>query len=118
MPDPLLLALVEGRAGVQRIDEIVQVEGLNGIILGPNDLSADLGRPGDYACAAYQEALAAVETATFSAGLIMGTRPHPGFPGRRLLERGHRFLLASADAIALRNGFAADLLELKDGLQS
>src|SRR5258708_35343492 len=113
--DPLLLALIEGRAGVQRIDEIVRVEGLSGIVIGPNDLSADLGKPGDYDCADYRRAFVAVETAALAAGLIIGTRPHPGFPASLLVERGHRFLLASADAIALRNGLAADLLEAKNG---
>lgn len=47
-------AQIETRAGVENIDEILSVEGVEGVFIGPNDLSDDLGCIGDnqpiYAC--------------------------------------------------------------------
>ena len=41
---PLLLAMVETRAGVERVDDILGVDGIDGIFIGPYDLTLSLGR--------------------------------------------------------------------------
>lgn len=38
-----LLAQVENRAGLEALDEILEVEGLDGVFIGPSDLAADMG---------------------------------------------------------------------------
>jgi 4-hydroxy-2-oxoheptanedioate aldolase len=106
-PQPLLVALIEGSRAVERIDEIAAVEGLGGLVIGPYDLLADLGGGGDFALPAYQAAFAKVETAALRAGLILGSRPHPGYPLDRLIAGGHRLIVLSADILALRDGFKA-----------
>lgn len=42
-----LIVQVENRAGLEALDDILQVEGLDGVFIGPADLSADLGYMGD-----------------------------------------------------------------------
>ena len=42
--DLLLLVQVESAAGVEAIPEIAKVDGVDGIFLGPYDLSASLGK--------------------------------------------------------------------------
>ena len=42
--DLLLLVQVESAAGVEAIPEIARVDGVDGIFLGPYDLSASLGK--------------------------------------------------------------------------
>ncbi len=45
-----LLAQVENRKGMAALDEILAVEGLDGVFIGPSDLAADMGfigRPGE-----------------------------------------------------------------------
>ncbi|WP_319824832.1 HpcH/HpaI aldolase/citrate lyase family protein [Thalassovita sp.] len=42
-----LLVQVETRKGVDSIDEILKVQGVDGVFVGPADLSANLGHPGD-----------------------------------------------------------------------
>jgi 4-hydroxy-2-oxoheptanedioate aldolase len=111
---PLMVALIEGTQAVQRIDEIAAVEGLGGLVIGPHDLSADLGGSGDFANPEYQAAFAKVETAALRAGLIVGSRPHPGYPLERLIARGHRLIVLSADILALRDGFKAHLASARE----
>ncbi len=43
----LIFAQIESRAGLEAIHEIVQVEGVSGIIVGPNDLACDMDCIGD-----------------------------------------------------------------------
>lgn len=38
-----MLAQVENQKGVDALDEILTVEGLDGIFIGPSDLAADMG---------------------------------------------------------------------------
>ena len=42
-----LLVQVETVAGMQALDEILAVEGVDGVFIGPSDLGADMGFPGD-----------------------------------------------------------------------
>src|SRR5579862_2458025 len=46
--NPLLLAMIEGKAGVEAVDRILCIEGIDGVVIGPHDLAADLGRPEDF----------------------------------------------------------------------
>ena len=40
-----LLVQVESKAGLEALDEILEVEGIDGVFIGPADLSVDLGYP-------------------------------------------------------------------------
>ncbi|HCV27783.1 MAG TPA: aldolase/citrate lyase family protein [Dehalococcoidia bacterium] len=42
----LVVAQIESRLGVEKVDEILSVEGIDCVTFGPNDLSASLGYPG------------------------------------------------------------------------
>lgn len=52
-----VMALVETRAGLEAIEEICNVEGLLGIVIGPFDLSVSLGLAGDYMTDEVQRAI-------------------------------------------------------------
>jgi 2-keto-3-deoxy-L-rhamnonate aldolase RhmA len=106
---PLLLAMIEGQKAVERIAAIIATPGIDGLVIGPSDLSADLGRPNDFANAAYAQAFRHVERSAADARLVFGTKPHPGFELWRLLAAGHRFIIAAADVTTLRDGYRAQL---------
>jgi|SRR5579871_1150852 len=106
---PLLLAMIEGAEAVSAISAIAATPGLDGLVIGPYDLAADLGSPEDFSTPTYRKAFAEVERAALHAGLLLGSRSHPGFPIARLLDAGHRFILLSSDAAALRDGYRAHL---------
>jgi 2-keto-3-deoxy-L-rhamnonate aldolase RhmA len=115
---PLLLALIEGGKAVAAIDAIAATPGLSGLVIGPSDLSADLGCPNDFTAPAYTAAFVRIEQAAASAGLFLGGRAHPGFPIERLLDAGHSFLIAGADITVLRDGFHSQLAAARDRRES
>jgi 2-keto-3-deoxy-L-rhamnonate aldolase RhmA len=110
---PGLFALIESRAAVEAIDEIAATPGLSGLVIGPQDLSADLGCEGDFADQAYVAAFGLAEAAARAAGLVLGSRPNPRYPATRLIEAGHRLILLGADIAALREGLGAMLTAAK-----
>ncbi|MDB5582296.1 MAG: 4-hydroxy-2-oxo-heptane,7-dioate aldolase [Bradyrhizobium sp.] len=106
---PLLLAMIESGTAVEEIEAIAGVPGLSGFVVGPHDLSADLGCPGAFDDPGFDAAMAAVEAAARRHGLILGSGATAIYPVDRLLAAGHRFLLASTDIRAMRDGLAAHL---------
>jgi 2-dehydro-3-deoxyglucarate aldolase/4-hydroxy-2-oxoheptanedioate aldolase len=58
-----VIAQAEHVAAVKAIDEVAATEGLDGVFIGPFDLSASLGRPGQIGDHAVQEAIGHVRAA-------------------------------------------------------
>lgn len=52
-----LLAQVENRAGLAALDDILTVEGIDGVFVGPSDLAADMGFIGQAGAAEVQDAV-------------------------------------------------------------
>jgi 2-dehydro-3-deoxyglucarate aldolase/4-hydroxy-2-oxoheptanedioate aldolase len=102
---PLLFAMIESGKAVSAIRAIAATEGLSGLVIGPGDLAADLGCTEGEPTAAFREAFEAVEQAGLAAGLIVGTRPYGRTSVARLLQRGHRFVIAGSDIGTMRDGF-------------
>ena len=101
---PLLLPMVETRAGLDHLDDILGVDGVDGIFLGPYDLALSLGQESVLA----GEVVSAIESVigrTGGAGRITGI-----FTGNRELTRrlpAVDLLGVDTDAAALRAGLKA-----------
>ncbi len=52
-----LLVQVETKAGIDALDDILAVDGVDGVFIGPSDLGADMGYPGDSRAAPVQAAI-------------------------------------------------------------
>lgn len=94
---------IEHIDGVENIDEILAVQGVDAVIIGPYDLSASLGIPGELdhpdVIAAQRRILAACETYRVVAGIHV-VRPDAGELIARFRE-GYRFLAYSLDITML-----------------
>lgn len=70
----LLMVQVESPKGLAALDEILAVEGVDGVFIGPSDLAADMGHPGKPAAtevkAAVLDALTRIRGAGCSAGVL------------------------------------------------
>lgn len=112
-----LLFLIESALGVANADDILGVDGVDGVFIGPSDLTADLGRPGDFSQPAYAEAVARIEKAAAASGKIVGTGPHPGFPLEALVARGHRLLLVGGDMSLVRQAMTSQVASAKAAVE-
>jgi 4-hydroxy-2-oxoheptanedioate aldolase len=92
-----LLVQVETKLGLENLDAIAAVEGVDGVFIGPADLSASLGhreRPaGPEMLAVIEAAGARIQAASKAAGVIMSDEAL----ARRFLATGFSFLAVGSD---------------------
>lgn len=99
-----LLVQIENLAGLEQLDAIIEVEGVDGIFIGPVDLSASMGYLGN---PGHPEVQAAVENAILritKAGKAAGILSSDPTLSRRYLELGARFVAVGVDTSILMSG--------------
>jgi 2-keto-3-deoxy-L-rhamnonate aldolase RhmA len=85
----LLIAQIETVAGVDAIDEIVAVDGVDMLWIGHFDLTTSLGTPGAFNSPAHAAATERVLSAAKRRGLPVGTLANDVPDGRALLAAGY-----------------------------
>jgi 2-dehydro-3-deoxyglucarate aldolase len=109
----LCIVQVEHIEAVNNLEAILAVDGVDGFIIGPYDLSASLGRPGDFENPEFTAALARIETVGQASGKVRGIHvvepDHAALRAR--LAQGYTFVAYSIDTrmldVACRAGLAA-----------
>lgn len=104
--ETMLIPMIETPDAVAIAAEILAVPGVDGLLIGSNDLCTDLGIPGQYDNPLYQEAVTEVVLAAKAAGKPVGIG---GIGGRQdLLEKwfamGASWSLSAADGSILQAG--------------
>lgn len=99
-----LLVQVETRAALDRLEEIATVEGVDGVFIGPADLSASLGFPGQPqhpdVVAAIEDAIGRLRALDVPAGILALDQE----VAHRCIALGTSFTALSVDITLLRNG--------------
>jgi 2-dehydro-3-deoxyglucarate aldolase len=102
---PLLIAMIEHRRAIDKLDEILAVEGLDAIMIGPYDLSASINLTAQFTHSDFLQAMAEILRKCNDAGIAAGV--HVVQPSKVELEQrlneGYRFLAFSIDAVMLEN---------------
>jgi len=113
----LVVAMIESQTALDRVDEIAAVDGIDVLMIGANDLTADLGVPGDYsspiAKSAFQRVTAAAESAGRFAGV--GGIPAESAALRDVIQAGARFVSAGIDLRHLGRAIAAWNEQVRSG---
>jgi 4-hydroxy-2-oxoheptanedioate aldolase len=108
-----LIVQIESREGLANLDEIVAVDGVDGVFIGPSDLSASLGHLGNpkapEVVAAIDDALDRIAAADKPSG-IFSINPDDA---RRYLGRGVGFVAVASDINSLTNGLRDPAASLK-----
>ena len=100
--ETLLIAMIESARGVEAIEEIAAVDGIDLLFVGPLDLSISLGEPGRYDSEVFQEAMSEVERRAAAVGVALGCAEFPGGDASTLFKRGYCFVTIGNDAHLLR----------------
>lgn len=109
-----LLVQIESRKGMDNLEAIAAVDGVDGLFVGPADLSASLGHIGDIA---HPEAAAAIDSAMgriIATGKPCGTITGGAANTKKLFARGCRFVAAGADALLLAGAVDRLVKELRE----
>jgi 4-hydroxy-2-oxoheptanedioate aldolase len=105
------IAMIETRAGIDHLDEIVATEGLTAVYLGPSDLSLALGLPP--ASLQAPEFIATVErirSACAEHGVVAGMHCYDGASAKRAVEQGFGMVTVTVDLRLLRQALTVEIL--------
>jgi 4-hydroxy-2-oxoheptanedioate aldolase len=111
----ITLAMIETRTALANLDAIVDTPGVDGLFLGPSDLSIALsdGSKLDPMSEDVDRELDRILAATQRAGKVPGAYCHTADRAAALAKRGVRFLAVMSDLAFLRAGTAAAMKILK-----
>jgi 2-dehydro-3-deoxyglucarate aldolase len=109
---PLLVAMIEHHCAVGNLENILEVDGLDAILIGPYDLSASMGLTAQFDhsdfCAVMERIRVLADAKAIPAGI------HVVAPSRDQLQQrlgeGYRFLAYSIDAVFLNNAITSPYL--------
>lgn len=98
---PLLVAMIEHVRAVENLEDILLVEGLDAVLVGPYDLSASMGITAKFEEAEFIAAMGRIRTLCSQHLIPCGihvVQPEPSVLEKRVTE-GYRFIAYSLDSV-------------------
>jgi 2-dehydro-3-deoxyglucarate aldolase/4-hydroxy-2-oxoheptanedioate aldolase len=115
--DELVIVLqAEHSDAVRDIDSIVQVPGVEAVLIGPFDLSGSLGVLGDIDHPRVLKAIETVRLHCQAAGMPLGIFAPDAATAKKFIEQGFSLIALSMDAFFLWQSAQATLAEVRAGL--
>ena len=111
-----LLVQIENPEGVANLDAIAAVEGVDGIFIGPADLSASMGHRGNPGHPDVQAVIEQGITRIIKAGKAAGILSADEKLARRYIELGASFVAVGVDTTVLMRGLQTLAGSFKDNL--
>lgn len=117
--ESIVIAQIEHMDAVNNLDSILSVEGIDGCIIGPYDLSGSFGVPGNFEHADVSAALKKVEQTCREKGVALGM--HVIQPDHKLvmekISQGYSFIGFSLDILFLGNSCREQLKAVFENLR-
>jgi 4-hydroxy-2-oxoheptanedioate aldolase len=110
----LCIVMVETREGLTRLEEIAATPGLDGIYIGPADLSLALGLTPQTGGQALEEAVAQVRETAHAHGVIAGMHCGAGAAARQRAAEGFNLITVGVDSSLLKSTIARELADARD----
>ena len=105
--DSVVIVQIEHKEAVGNIEGIIDVDGIDGVMIGPYDLSASYGVPGELEHQNVREAQELVKKAVHNRKMTFGIHiiwPSSGEIQKKIKE-GYNFIVYSSDMLVLQHGF-------------
>jgi len=105
--ETLLVAQIESALGVENVDAICAVDGIDMLLIGPRDLSASIGKLGRFDDPELLRLLAHAEARILASGKYLASTLHQGKTCAEMFAAGYNAILAGKDVDFLLNGARA-----------
>lgn len=111
----LCIVNIESMVAVKNLDELLDVSGLDAVIIGPHDLSINMGLPEQYDNPEYEKVVKEIIHKTREKGLAAGIH-FPGIPERQIkwMKAGVNIVLHSSDMFLFSQKLDEDMRKIKD----
>ena len=104
-----LILQIESRAGLAALPEILKLDGVDGVFIGPADLAADMGYPGNAAAPEVQATIDSTLAAIIASGKSAGILTFDAKAAQRYAAMGVTFLGIGSDVAVLVKAMTATL---------
>lgn len=108
----LVIVQIETEEGLKNLKEILAVDGIDGVFVGPNDLSASLGIFQEFNHPKYVDAINEIAKVTRDAGKIAGIMTQDPQDALDKIKRGYNFIALRHDMAYLIRGFTEAFKQL------
>jgi len=115
--DATVMVMVEGREGLDNLDAILDVPGVDGIFLGPVDMAHSLGVPGQPDHPTVVAAIADAAERARRRGVAVGVFARQASAAARWIGRGPTFLGVSEDTATIFEAMSALRAEIANSPQ-
>ncbi len=116
-----LIVNIESVPAMKNLDKITAVEGLDGILIGPHDLSCSLGIPEQYTHPRYDAAVREILSKGRAAGLGSGIHVHYNGDIAQEInwcrETGANFVVHHSDILSFTLAMKRDIAALRAGIE-
>lgn len=112
----VVIAQIEHYEAIEDLNEIIQVEGLDGTFIGPYDLSGSIGKPGQFEDEDVKDLLMTYEKLANQTGKYMGfhvIRPESDLVIEKI-SKGYDFIAFSIDTLFLGTLCRNELYKIKN----
>ena len=98
---PLIIVMVEAATALDDLDAVLAVEGLDGVYVGPGDLSLSLGLTGDERREELRGVLSSIVARAGAAGVPVGVHAYSGEEAAGYAAEGATIVTVAVDAVSL-----------------
>jgi 2-keto-3-deoxy-L-rhamnonate aldolase RhmA len=112
----LVLCQIETQEGLDTVEAIAAVDGVDALMIGPADFSIGIGVPLDWECAKFMAGIRRVRRAADAAGKAFGVITSGAAQAKRWLAEGARVIIAGADGALLKMMASKTLDEIRQAL--
>ena len=113
-----IIVQIEHIKAVENLKQILTVEGIDGFIVGPYDLSGSLGIPGDFEDKKMHEALAEIKKVAVEVNISAGYHvvpPQPELAADKIKE-GYSFIAYSVDFLFIGESCRSGIKEIRSSI--
>jgi 4-hydroxy-2-oxoheptanedioate aldolase len=111
-----LIIGIESVPAIDRLEELVSIEGVDGVFLGPHDISCSMGIPEEYSNPAFVKMVVNIIERCRKMGVGVGIQMDLADPANQpYLDAGMNFMFHTADVIKMRNTMNAEFANLRKG---
>lgn len=112
--ETIVMIAVETAEAVANLDDILRVEDLDGVFIGPMDLASSMGHLGDPGHPDTQRQIALIEEKVLASDKFLGTVATTRDKARDCFDKGYQWLIVMQDGAALLNTGKNKVAELRD----
>ena len=116
--ESVVIVQIEHIDAVDHLEEILSVDGIDGLLVGPYDLSGSLGMPGAFEHPEVKRALMKIQKVSRKKKITAGIHVIPPDPNlvQAQVRSGFRFIAFSLDTLFLSDSCRGRLQTARDGL--